>query len=175
MIAVFGGSLAAPGEAAYDEAVRAGALLAAAGFAVATGGYGGVMEAAARGAVDRGGEAIGYTAPAVFPNRAGPNSHITAEVATETISGRINRLVEGASGFLVLPGSIGTLTELMVAWNTAFVARFSGKEAKPVATVGEPWRSLIPHLTDVLDTDGSLVTSHADVEAAVAYLTSRLA
>jgi uncharacterized protein (TIGR00730 family) len=174
VIAVFGGSQTQPGEPDYDAAVEAGSLLAEAGFTVATGGYAGVMEAAAAGAAMAGGDTIGFTAPPVFPGRSGANSHIRLEVPSESLSLRIHNMVEAASGFLVMPGSIGTLTELMVVWNSAFVTRYSGHATKPVATVGEPWRSLVPQLAQALDTDQSLVSCHDDAAAAVHELASQL-
>ncbi len=44
-VAVFGASQSRPGDGHYEEAVRCGELLARAGLTVATGGYGGTMEA----------------------------------------------------------------------------------------------------------------------------------
>ena len=71
--------MSAPGDGYYDEGLRCGELLARAGFAVATGGYGGTMEAVSRGAKDAGGEVIGVTAPTVFPDRVRANEHVTTE------------------------------------------------------------------------------------------------
>ena len=50
-VAVFGSSQTEPGSTEWDEAFRAGTLLADAGFAVITGGYGGSMEAVSKQAV----------------------------------------------------------------------------------------------------------------------------
>ncbi len=75
-IAVFGSSEPLEGEPLYEQARRVGALLAAAGYRVVTGGYGGVMEGASRGAIERGGEAIGVVCGAVFPARS-PNRYLT--------------------------------------------------------------------------------------------------
>ena len=58
-VSVFGSG--AGGEADLDQARRLGAALARAGYAVLNGGYGGTMEAAALGARDAGGWAIGVT------------------------------------------------------------------------------------------------------------------
>ena len=75
---------------------------------------------------------------------------------------------------IVLPGSIGTLTELAVAWNTAFVARFSGGTPYPLVAVGALWRDVVTHLSALLETDGSVVTFVADVDEAVAVVKDRL-
>ena len=49
-VSIFGSSLPREGSGAYEEARRLGHLLAKAGMAVCNGGYGGLMEASARGA-----------------------------------------------------------------------------------------------------------------------------
>ena len=54
-VTVFGSARTKPGEAAYSDAMAVGRGLAVAGFAVATGGGGGIMEAANRGAALGGG------------------------------------------------------------------------------------------------------------------------
>ncbi|MEE8331904.1 MAG: LOG family protein [Acidimicrobiia bacterium] len=174
IIAVFGGSAAQPGESDYEAAIEAGSLLARAGYQVATGGYAGIMEAAAIGAREAGGEAIGVTVPSVFPDRDGANSYISSEVRTASLTERIHELVSMSSASMALPGSIGTLTELIVAWNNAFVARFSNEAAKPVVAVGETWTRLVAELSDVLETDPSIVSCHDTVADAVAHLVERL-
>jgi len=70
---------------------------------------------------------------------------------------------------------VGTLAEMVLAWNLAFVARFTGEAPKPVVTVGARWRRLVADLTDVLATDGSIITCTATVEEAVVEVRRRLA
>lgn len=158
IVAVFGGSVPVAGDPDYEDGVEAGRLLAEAGFGVATGGYGGLMEAVSAGAAAGGGRVIGVTAPEIFPGRSAPNVHLTEERRTATLMERIGELTGLSAASLALPGSIGTLTELVAAWNLAYVTRFSDTAPKPVVTVGERWRQIIADLTEVLDTDGSLVT-----------------
>jgi uncharacterized protein (TIGR00730 family) len=173
-IAVFGASRAEPGDARYEEGRRLGRLLAEAGFAVATGGYAGLMEAVCRGACEVGGHAIGYTAPAVFPHRESANPYIQVELAANSIGERVRRLIEETDASIALSGSIGTFTELMAAWNVAFVAQFSGISPKPVIAVGPLWRSLVDDLIDKLDTPDHYVDCVDTVEDAVALLQKRL-
>lgn len=173
-IAVFGASMSAPGDGYYEEGRECGRLLAEAGFAVATGGYGGTMEAVSQGAREVGGEAIGVTVPDVFPDRKGPNTHITTETRSRSLVARIDELTRSTEGSIVLWGSLGTATELLVAWNLAFVAPFSGLRPKPVIAVGAPWVSLVPYLEETLGIDGALVTVVHDVKDAVRILIDRL-
>jgi uncharacterized protein (TIGR00730 family) len=166
-IAVFGASNLKAGHRRYEEARLCGALLAEAGFAVVTGGYGGSMEAVSQGAAAAGGHVIGVTAPAVFATRSSPNGYLAEEIAAPTLTQRIDIMVDMAEAAIALEGSIGTLAELVVAWNIAFVARFSSARPKPVVAVGERWRGIVPHLADAVATDGGLVTIVDDVPAAV--------
>ena len=174
VIAVFGASQTPRNHPDWDAAVRCGAGLAAAGFAVATGGYGGVMEAVSLGAAGAGGHVIGYTAPDVFSGRIGANEFVVEEIPASTLTERIHAMLARADGAIALNGSIGTLAELVMAWNVAFVAQFSDDIAKPVVAVGERWRRIVADLTHVLATDGSLVTCVDDVDAAVVAVSRAL-
>lgn len=173
-IAVFGASGSKPGDAHYDEGVACGTLLAQNGFAVATGGYGGTMEAVSLGARQAGGRVIGVTAPTVFPHRSGPNSHLTDEIPAGSLIDRIATLTDDSDGVIALHGSLGTAAELMVAWNLAFVARFSNDTPKPLVAVGSPWRDLVPHLEAELATDAGVVDVVDSVVEAVAIMVDRL-
>ncbi len=174
VVAVLGSSAVVPGDPDYEDGRRVGRLLAEAGFAVATGGYGGLMEAVSAGARDAAGTVIGVTAPSVFPNRSGPNPFLTEERPAAGLIDRYHELVEGSDASIALPGSIGTLTELMVAWNLAFVAPFSGRPAKPVVAVGEVWRRVVSDLSELVGADASLVTCVDGVDEAVAQIARRL-
>src|ERR1041385_544716 len=61
-ITVFGSSRPHDGDADYDQARALGRDLADRGFRVCSGGYGGVMEGASRGAKERGGRTLAVTA-----------------------------------------------------------------------------------------------------------------
>ncbi len=167
IVAVFGSSRSQPGDGRYEEAERCGRLLGDAGCAVVTGGYGGSMEAVSRGAAAARAHVVGVTAPDIFASRSGANEFVVEEVAAPTLAKRIDLMMEMASATIALHGSIGTLTELMVAWNIAHVSRFSSRRPEPVVAVGERWRSLVPHVAESLSADGSLVTWVETVDEAV--------
>lgn len=174
VIAVFGASAAQEGDGDYDQGVVCGRLLAEAGFAVATGGYHGLMEAACRGAAEAGGATIGVTAPAVFPERAGANEWVQHEIEADDLVRRIALLIDLAEGYIALPGSIGTLAELVVAWNLAFVAPFADKQFGPIATVGETWGELIPLLTTRLNSNSAPIATCSSVSEAVSHVVAAL-
>ena len=174
VIAVFGASQPQPGDAEYEAGVECGRKLAEAGFTVATGGYGGIMEAACRGAAEAGGTTIGVTAPSVFPHRAGANPWVQREVAADDLVHRIGILTSIAAGYVAMPGSIGTLAELLIAWNLAFVAPLGDKSFGPIVTVGDTWARLVPELTRQLETNGSFIQVVPSAEQAVGYLVGEL-
>jgi len=132
------------------------------------------MEACSRGAAEAGARVIGVTAPPAFPGRAGANPWVGEEVPAATITERIHRIMEMSAACITLDGSIGTLTELLVAWNLAFIDRLGGRPARPVIAVGPSWAALVPQLAAAVETDASLVTLAPDVAAAVAEVRRRV-
>lgn len=153
-VAIFGSSQAESGSAAWNEAATVGARCARAGLTVVTGGYGGTMEAASKGAAEARGRVVGVTAAGLFRNRSGANPHVTHEIAANSIPERIGILTDLASGAVVLPGSIGTAAELVVAWNMNHVARRHGGTRFPTVAVGEEWRVFHELLAGSLGADG---------------------
>ena len=59
IVTIFGGAKCSEADPEYVQARCVGGLLADAGFTICTGGYLGVMEAASRGAHERGGRGLG--------------------------------------------------------------------------------------------------------------------
>ena len=140
-IAVFGSSEPVPGESAYELAERVGYLLGEAGYAVVTGGYGGVMEAASRGARTAGGRTIGVTC-AAFGERS-PNAYLTEVREGLDLHDRTRMLIDLAQGFAVLEGKAGTLAELAFLWA---LQRAGCLGTRPVVLLGDSYRDLLPVL-----------------------------
>ncbi len=113
IVTVFGSSRPALGDKEYEEARELGNALAKRGFAVCTGGYGGVMEAVSRGAKENGGKTYGVTAE-FFQRKA--NEWVDVEVRKKTWQERLFGLVELGDGFVACKGGTGTLVELAVVW-----------------------------------------------------------
>lgn len=171
---MFGASRTEPGDTYYEAARICGRLLAESGHRVATGGYAGTMEAVSVGAREADGAVLGITAPPVFLDRPGANPYVTEELPEPTLTTRIGSLVEQTDGAIALWGSLGTATELLVAWNLAYVAQFSSVARKPIIAVGEPWVTLVPHLESTLSTQAGLVSLADDVHSAVERLNGTL-
>jgi hypothetical protein len=141
VIAVFGSSAPQEGQPDYEQAREVGRLLAEADFAVATGGYSGTMMAVSCGAAEAGGHVIGVTCSQVEQFRPlGPNRWITEEIRYPTLRERLIHLVEQNDGMIVLPGGIGTLSEMALAWSLIQVEEIS---ARPLILMGQMWKDTV--------------------------------
>ena len=137
VITVFGASNPESGSREYEQARAVGRVLAELGYAVANGGYGGTMEASARGAKEAGGRSIGVTCR-LWSRQ--PNEFIDEVIATAEYAERLTKLIDlGRSGYVALPGATGTLVELAWVWEHAC----KGWWTRPIALVGEFWRPLV--------------------------------
>lgn len=105
------GSGVASGEL-YVKAREVGRLVARRGGTVVCGGLSGVMEAAARGAAEAGGVAIG-----VLPDedRRRANEYLTHSVATGTGQARNLAVVCSGDAVIAVGGEYGTLSEIGLA------------------------------------------------------------
>lgn len=170
IIAVIGGRHPILGDPEYAEAVRLGSLLAAANYAVMSGGYSGVMEAVSRGAKEAGGTAIGVTMD-IFGNLP-PNPFLTQEIRSRNFFERLEIITSRASGFIAMRGGMGTLTEVSLVWN---MLQTKTMECKPMILVGKFWKPLLnsvaAHL--VISREELDLFHHADnADEAVACLRS---
>jgi uncharacterized protein (TIGR00730 family) len=137
-VTVFGANDAREGDAAYERARAVGATLARLGYTVVNGGYGGTMEAAARGAKGAGGSTVGVVC-SVWKSRA--NRYIDRCVQTGSLQERIEQLIaRGEGGYVVLPGATGTLTELAMVWEL-MCKGIAGR--RPLVCVSSFWRPLV--------------------------------
>lgn len=161
-VTIFGSSLPAEGSAAYEDARRLGRLLAERGFAVCNGGYGGLMEASARGAREAGGHTIGVTSR-IWSAKANP--WIVEEVRTNSFLERLTTLIERGDAYVTLPGGTGTLAELALVWemmNKASLAETVGGR-KPLIVMAPYWQPVI----DCLNQESTL-DAHASSPRAAA-------
>ena len=164
-VAVFGSSTLREGDPGFALGVALGAALARAGATVVTGGYMGAMEAVSKGAVEAGGEAIGVTVE-LFESRSPANRYLTKRIHTSDLHERLRWLVGHCHGFVVLPGSIGTLTELYLTWTLISVG---GRPHAPIVLLGDHWpAALAPlkHQDYIPDPLFRHVTFAADAEEA---------
>lgn len=171
VISVFGSSAPGPGSADYESARDLGRRLAQAGFTVQTGGYVGVMEGVSRGANEAGGHVIGVTCAQIEEFRPlEANPWVKEEIRRQTLRDRVLYLVDHSDGIIVMPGGIGTLSELALAWSFVQVGEMS---PKPIIPVGGLWQRTLAAFIDqayVRPEDAALLMSARTVAEAVEVL-----
>jgi uncharacterized protein (TIGR00730 family) len=157
-VAIFGSARIDERHPAYAPARRTGRLFADRGWAVITGGGGGVMEAANRGAQEGDGLSVGFNIE--LPDEQAPNDYLDIEHTFEHFYARKVAFVKPSEGFVIFPGGFGTLDELFEALTliqTGKVMHF------PVVLVGSDyWGGLVAWLRDRLLREGMI--SPSDVE-----------
>ena len=136
VVTFFGGSHAKERDLDYKAAEVLGKKLAEAGYTVCNGGYGGIMEAAARGAKEGRGQTLGVTTEEF----GGPaNPWIDREIRVKQWNERLFKLIELGDAYVVFDGGTGTLVELFVVWemsNKKFIS-------KPMIVFGRALQELV--------------------------------
>jgi uncharacterized protein (TIGR00725 family) len=113
MIGVFGGGSVSEHDAEYCLAEEVGRLLAQKGFVVLTGGLGGVMTAAGKGAKEAGGITVG-----ILPGTTGTtpaNPYVDIAIYTGMGEARNVVNVKSCQAAIAIGGEYGTLSEISLA------------------------------------------------------------
>ncbi|MGD7705800.1 TIGR00730 family Rossman fold protein [Microlunatus sp. Y2014] len=160
-ISVFGSARTPADSAEYAAAVRIGAGLVDAGYAVITGGGPGIMEAANRGAAERNGTSVGLGIE--LPYETGLNEYVNLGINFRYFFARKTMFVKYASGFIVLPGGFGTFDELFEALTLVQTGKVT---TFPVVLFGTGyWSGLVDWLRDTVLQRGNI--AEADVASLV--------
>lgn len=107
-IAVAGGVEATRQE--YKTAYAVGRLIAESGAVLVCGGLGGVMEAACRGARDKGGTTVG-----IISGTGDGNPYLDIVIRTGLGHGRNVLVAQSGDALIAVSGSYGTLSEIAIA------------------------------------------------------------
>lgn len=137
IVTIFGGSRCGEDSPEYQEAKELGGRLAEAGFTICTGGYLGIMEAASRGAREKGGRVFGIV---MNQFKGEPNRFLTDKVATDHFYDRLQNLITRSVGFVALRGGMGTVTEISLVWNKLQTRVI---EDRPLVLLGDCWKNVV--------------------------------
>jgi uncharacterized protein (TIGR00730 family) len=167
-VTIFGSARTPPDHPSYDLVRRIGAALGGAGYAIITGGGGGLMEAANRGAREAGAKSVGCNIE--LPREQVLNRYVDIGLRFSHFFARKVMFVRYASAFVIAPGGFGTLDELFEALTliqTATIRHF------PAILVGDgewsgllEWlraRALADHRIDAGDLESLLLLSDPDL------------
>ncbi|MBD2721036.1 LOG family protein [Hymenobacter armeniacus] len=171
-VSVFGSARVAAGSPYYELARQLGAGLSRQGFTVLTGGGPGIMEAANRGAREAGGPSVGCNI--VLNAEQHPNAYLDKWLSCRYFFVRKVLLVKYSYAFVIMPGGIGTLDELMEALTLIQTRKILDF---PVVVVGRAyWQPLLAQLTHmqaqgmVAAADLQLLTFTDSVADALAHI-----
>lgn len=158
-ITVFGSARTPTDHPMYDLAVKAGAALANAGFAVITGGGPGAMEAANKGAMEAGGLSVGLGIE--LPWEARLNDYVGFGLNFRYFFVRKTMFIKYSQGYVGMPGGLGTLDELFEAMTlvqTQKITRF------PIVLMGvEHWSGLIDWMRTTMLPDARIKADDIDM------------
>ena len=165
-VAVIGSARLSPPDPRCVLAEQMGAAIAAMGWTVMTGGYGGVMAVASRAAAEAGGKVVGL--PMSGWTELQPNEWNHELRWSDGYPERLAHLL-AADVVVVLDGGIGTLSEAAVVW----AALQTEPGAADLVFLGAGWppilESLATHLV-INERDLALVTICTDAQLAVAHI-----
>ena len=138
-VAIFGSARAQPGSFVYEEVKRVAAAFAAMGCDIVTGGGPGLMQAANEGA--RAAGAPGSMGIRVnLPFEQDVNPFVEQAFEHETFFTRLHHFVIASDAFVVVPGGIGTVLEMLLIWQLLQVRHVDNV---PLILVGKMWRGLV--------------------------------
>lgn len=161
IVTVFGSGDAKPLEELYQTAYELGRMIGELGLTLCNGGYGGTMEASARGATEVGGHTIGVTCTRFA--RSGPNAYVRQEIPTFDLFQRLQTLIRLGRAYVVLSGGTGTLAELALVWELLNKGLLRGE--RPLIVLGDSWQPVIDCVKEA-QPDAAELHVAADVSAA---------
>src|SRR5947208_12334364 len=141
-VTIFGSARAEPGTFVYDEVKRVAAALASMGCDIITGGGPGLMQAANEGAAAANApernRSVGIRVELPFEQEVNP--FVEQAFEHKTFFTRLHHFVLTSDAFVVVPGGIATVLELMMVWQLLQVKHVEGT---PLILVGKMWRGLV--------------------------------
>ena len=177
-VTFFGSARILSSDPEYLKAEQIARKLSDQGFSVVSGGGGGIMEAANKGAFAGEGQSIGVNIE--LPKEQQPNKYQDISLDFRYFFVRKVMFVKYASAYVVLPGGFGTLDELS---EILTLVQTGKTPLLPIILVGtEYWQGLLDwfkdqlaanHLIDPADLD--LLTLTDDVDEVVSIITKHCA
>ncbi|BBO70564.1 cytokinin riboside 5'-monophosphate phosphoribohydrolase [Desulfosarcina alkanivorans] len=149
-VSIFGSARTRPDNPEYRKAETIAARFVKNGFGVITGGGGGIMEAANKGAAEAGGTSVGLNIRLPFEQK--PNPYATLQMEFNYFFIRKVMFIKYAAAYVVMPGGFGTLDELFEVMTLVQTRRI---RPFPIIMVGSDyWGGLLEWIRSQLLTQG---------------------
>jgi len=146
LVTVFGSARTHEDDYYYKDAVKLGKLLVKEGYGVLTGGGGGIMEAANKGAFNAGGTSVGLNIE--LPHEQKPNQFQTEGISFRYFFVRKVCFLKYTLGVVVYPGGFGTLDEFFEVLTLVQTERI---EKIPIILMGvDFWAPLLHWFSNTL-------------------------
>jgi hypothetical protein len=158
-VSIFGSSRCTDGDLLYARAYNLAKLLAKNKFNVITGGGGGVMEAANKGAAEVGVKSVGLNIE--LPFEQAPNPYANLKLQFRYFFVRKIMFIKYAMAYIVLPGGFGTLDECFES-----LTLIQTKKIKPFPVIlvdSSYWRGLIEWMKDNLLSSGKILPDDLEI------------
>jgi hypothetical protein len=154
-VSIFGSARAGRGSFGYEETKRVAGVLAELGCDIVTGGGPGLMEAANEGAASSPERVRSVGIRVDLPFEQDVNTFVGMAFEHRTFFTRLHQFVLVSDAFLVAPGGIGTVLEMMMIWQLLQVGHV--RRDTPLILVGRMWPGLVEWArTSMLSTDPPL-------------------
>ena len=178
-VTIFGSARVKAGSFGYEETKRLAAAMAEMGCDIITGGGPGLMQAANEGAASTPDRAQSVGIRVELPFEQEVNAFVTEAFEHRTFFTRLHQFVLTSDAFVVAPGGVGTVLEMMMIWQLLQVRHL---ENTPLILVGKMWPGLIewarnsmlsvdPPLANAADMSIPRCAAHAD--EAIAWIRER--
>jgi uncharacterized protein (TIGR00730 family) len=154
-VTIFGSARLKPGSFGYEETRRTAAALAEMDCDIITGGGPGLMQAANEGAAGKRAQSVGIRVELPFEQDV--NAFVTDAFEHRTFFTRLHQFVLTSDAYIVAPGGIGTVLEMMLIWQLLQVRHLEGA---PLILVGTMWPGLVAWASEsMLSTDPPLANA----------------
>jgi uncharacterized protein (TIGR00730 family) len=158
-ITVFGSARTKPGHPSYLAAEELGGKLAAAGYAVITGGGPGIMEAANKGCHEAGGTSVGLGIELPFEQAMNP--WVDLGMVFRYFFARKTCFLKYSIGYVGMPGGYGTLDEIFEAVTMIQTGKIT---SFPLVLFGtDYWTPMLHWIQNTLAADGKIGPDDADL------------
>src|SRR5215471_951986 len=160
-VTIFGSARIKPNSFAYESVKQLAAELTKMGCDIMSGGGPGLMQAANEGAISVDPEAlnrsVGIRVDLPFEQELNP--FVGLAYQHRTFFSRLHHFMILSDAFVVVPGGIGTLLELSLAWQLLQVRKLYNT---PLILVGKMWAELVEWGRRTMLKEGSELASEVD-------------